>query len=103
MEWKTHIFTEIRQFIQFGRNKEGKAIFGVFASRTHEIVEFEECKIQTKVSGEIAKFVLDFINKNNISVYDEKTCKGAFRHIIIKYGMKTNEVMCIFVIRRKWF
>ena len=56
----------------------------MFASRTHEIIEFEECKIQTKISQQIAKFILEFINKNNISVYDEKTLKGAFRHIIIK-------------------
>ena len=47
--------------------------------------------------------MIDFINKNNISVYDEKTCRGAFRHIIIKYGMKTDEVMCIFVLRRRKF
>lgn len=38
------------------------------------------------------------MNENNISVYDEKTRKGAFRHIIVKYGMRTDEVMCIFVL-----
>lgn len=80
-----------------GKNKEGKAIFGVFASRTHEIIEFDQCRIQTKISIEIAKCVVDFINENNISVYDEKTGKGLFRHIIIKYGIKTDEVICVFV------
>ncbi len=81
-----------------GKDKNGKAIFGVFANRTHEIIEFEECKIQTKISQEIAKTIIQFINENNISVYDEKTRRGTFRHIIIKYGMKTDEVMCIFVL-----
>lgn len=81
-----------------GINKEGKAIVGVFANRTHEIIEFAECKIQTKISGEISKFIIDFINENNISVYDEKTGKGLFRHIVIKYGMKTDEVMCVLVL-----
>ena len=81
-----------------GKNKEGKAIVGVFANRTHEIIEFEECKIQTKISQEIAKTIIQYINENKISVYDEKTRKGIFRHLIVKYGMKTNEVMCIFVI-----
>ena len=86
-----------------GLNKEGKAIFGVFASRSHEIIEFEECKIQTKESQEIAKFIIEFINKNNISVYNEKTNKGVFRHIIIKYGMNTDELMCIFVLGEESF
>ncbi len=79
-------------------DKSGKAIVGVFANRTHEVIEFEECQIQTKISQEIAKFIIDFINENKISVYNEKTGKGLFRHIIIKYGMKTDEVMCIFVL-----
>ncbi len=81
-----------------GIDKEGRAAFGVFANRTHDIIEFAECKIQTKISGEISKFIIDFINENNISVYNEKTGKGLFRHIIIKYGMKTDEVMCVLVL-----
>lgn len=84
-----------------GKDKNGKAIVGVFANRTHEIVEFNECQIQTKISQEIAKFIVEFINENKISVYNEKTGKGLFRHIIIKYGMKTNEVMCVFVCTHK--
>ncbi len=86
-----------------GKNKEGKAIFGVFANRTHEIIEFEDCKIQTEISKKIAKFIIKFINENNISAYDEKTKTGIFRHLVIKYGMKTDEVMCIFVINADKF
>lgn len=78
-------------------------MFGVFASRTHEIIEFEECRIQTKVSADIAKEIIQFVNKNNISVYDEKTLKGVFRHIIIKYGMRTNEIMCVLVLGEEKF
>jgi len=73
-------------------------VFGVFAKRSHEIIEFEECMIQSKISAEIAKTIIDFINENNISVYDEKSLKGTFRHIIIKYGMKTDEIMCVLVL-----
>ena len=86
-----------------GKDKEGKAIVGVFANRTHEIIEFKECQIQTKISQDIAKFIIEFINKNKISVYDERTGKGLFRHIVIKYGMKTNEVMCILVLSQNKF
>ena len=81
-----------------GTNKDGKAIFGVFANRTHEIIEFDECKIQTTESAEIARFIVDFINEKGISAYDEKTGEGLLRHIIVKYGMKTDEVMCVLVL-----
>ena len=86
-----------------GTNKNGQAIFGVFANRTHEIIEFEECKIQTKESAEIARFIVNFMNENKISAYDEETKKGLLRHIMVKYGMKTDEVMCVLVITSENF
>lgn len=87
----------------FGVDKENKPIIGVFANRTHEIISFENCLIQNQKSQEIAKFILDFINKNNISIYNEKTGKGLFRHLVIKVGIKTNQIMCVLVINGKKF
>ena len=84
-----------------GKNSEGKAQIGVFANRTHEIIPIQECYIQNKKSQEVAKFVIEFINANNISVYNEKTRKGLVRHIVTKVGVKTNEIMCALVINGK--
>ena len=84
-----------------GRDKEGQIQMGVFANRTHQIVPIKECLIQNKQTEKLAKFVVDFIRKNNISVYDEKTGKGLIRHIVTKIGIKTNEIMCIIVINGK--
>ena len=81
-----------------GIDKNGKPIIGVFAKRTHEIIPIEECLIQNKKTEKLAKFVFDFITKNNISIYNEKTGKGLVRHIVTKIGIKTNEIMCIIVI-----
>ena len=81
-----------------GLDKEGKPIIGVFANRTHEIIPIEECLIQNKESQKIAKFVLEFISKNKISIYNEKTRKGLIRHIVTKVGIKSNEIMLIIVI-----
>lgn len=81
-----------------GTNKENKPIVGVFAQRSHEIIPMQKCLIQNSISEEIAKFITEFIKNNNISIYNEKTRKGLFRHIVIKIGIKTNEIMCIFVI-----
>lgn len=84
-----------------GINKDGEPVIGVFASRTHEVIPMEKCLIQNSQSEEIAKYVLDFIKQNNISIYNEQTGKGLFRHIVIKVGIKTNQIMCVLVVNGK--
>ena len=84
-----------------GINKEGQPVIGVFANRTHEVIPMEKCLIQNAQSEEIAKFILEFIKQNNISIYNEQTSKGLFRHIVIKVGIKTNQIMCVLVVNGK--
>ena len=84
-----------------GINKEGKKVIGVFANRTHEIIPIDKCYIQNERTEQLAKFILEYINKNNISVYNEKTGKGLLRHIVTKIGIKTSQIMCILVINVK--
>ena len=81
-----------------GIDKEGNQIIGVFANRTHEVIQIKECMIQNKQSEEIAKYICEFAKENKISVYNESTGKGLLRHIVIKVGVKTNEIMCSLVI-----
>ena len=81
-----------------GIDKEGNPIIGVFANRTHEVIQMENCLIQNSRTEEIAKFILKFIKENNISIYNEATRKGIFRHIVIKVGVKTGQIMCVLVI-----
>lgn len=81
-----------------GVNRDGVPVMGVFANRTHEIIPIKKCLIQNELAEQVAKEVFTFIKENNISVYNEKTGKGLIRHIIVKIGVKTNELMCIIVI-----
>ena len=81
-----------------GIDKNGKPIIGVFANRTHEIIPIQKCFIQNEKSEKLAKFVFNWIVRNNISIYNEKTGKGLIRHIVTKIGIKTNEIMCVLVI-----
>lgn len=75
-----------------------KPVIGVFANRTHEIIQFDKCFIQNQRTEELANFVFEYIVKNGINIYDEKTGNGLVRHIVTKIGIKTNQIMCIIVI-----
>ena len=81
-----------------GINKSGNAIVGVFANRTHEIIPIENCLIQESQANKIAKYLTELINKYKISVYNETTQKGLVRHVVIKTGFRSREVMVIIVI-----
>ena len=67
---------------------------GIFAKRSHNIIPINECKIQTKISQEISKYILD--NWED-SIYDEETGKGLLRNIMVREGFKTNEIMLVLV------
>lgn len=73
-------------------SKSGK--IGIYAKRSHEVIPFEECKIQTKISQEISKYIMQ--NWND-TIYDERTQKGLLRNIMIREGFTTNEVMVVLV------
>lgn len=84
-----------------GLDEELNPVMGVFAERTHRIIPTKECMIQDKLSQEIANDIFDFVKQNKISVYNEKTLKGALRHIVIRYGKKTEEVMVTLVTNQR--
>lgn len=84
-----------------GINENNEPVMGVYAERTHRIIPTKVCMIQDKLSQEIANDIFEFVKENNISVYDEKTLKGALRHIVIRYGKKTGEVMITLVTNQR--
>ena len=86
-----------------GLNSEGQPEVGVFAQRTHTIIPIQTCLIQTEISQKIAKTILNFVKEKNIQVYNEENQKGLLRHIVIKVGNYTNQVMCILVVNDSKF
>ena len=84
-----------------GIGKDGKPVIGVFANRTHEIIPMQKCFIQDTKIEEIAKFIFEFAVKNQISVYDEANQKGLLRHIVVKIGKQSGEIMAILVVNGK--
>ena len=81
-----------------GYDKEGNLSTGCYAGRTHHIIDCTHCMIQHPVNEQILLKVLDYMKKNNITAYDEKTHKGLVRHIVTRVGFKTGEIMVCLVI-----
>lgn len=81
-----------------GINKQGEVSIGVFAERSHDIISIKDCFIQNSMAQKIAFTIQKFVQAKKISVYNEETKKGLLRHIVIKVGIRTHEIMCILVI-----
>ena len=80
-----------------GMDKDGNIKLGVYAERSHNIIETKECKIQDKLSQNIVNDIYEWIIENKIEVYNEENQTGSIRHIIIRIGKKTGEVMVTLV------
>ena len=78
--------------------ENGKMRAGFYAAKTHNIVACESCALGPEVFSEIVRFVCDFADKNGITAYDEITGKGLLRHIYLRQGQKTGEIMLCLVI-----
>lgn len=81
-----------------GYDKEGNLITGFYAGRTHHIVDGTSCVIQHPVNEKILLKVLDYMKKNSITAYDEKTHTGLVRHIVTRVGFVTGEIMVCLVL-----
>lgn len=80
------------------RNIKGRNIFGMFSEKSHKLIEVHNCQIQDKYINEIAKYMFECINKENISCYNEEKKIGDLKNIMVRRGIHTDEVLCIFVV-----
>ena len=79
-------------------DKEGKIVMGVFAERTHRIIPVENCLLQNESCQKVANDIFRFLRKYNISGYNEENQTGIFRHLVIRIGIKTDEIMVTLVV-----
>ena len=81
-----------------GRGKDGRIITGFYAGRTHSIIENRDCALGVAVNREVLDRVIAYMEKYHVEPYDEMTGKGLVRHILIRYGFFTGEVMVCVVV-----
>ncbi|MCQ2530254.1 MAG: 23S rRNA (uracil(1939)-C(5))-methyltransferase RlmD [Lachnospiraceae bacterium] len=92
--------TQYRNKMQFpiGKNKEGAIVTGFYAGRTHYIIETEKCLASRPEDNKILAAVRAFAQEHQLSTYDETIGKGLLRHVMIRNGFSTGQVMVCLVI-----
>jgi len=76
----------------------GEGGIGFYAKHSHRIIEHDECRIQPEICEEIRVAVAKYIEETGCSVYNEKTGEGLLRHLMVRVGTNTNELMVVLVI-----
>ncbi len=81
-----------------GKSKDGRIITGFYAGRTHSIIENRDCALGVTRNKEVLDRVIAYMEKFHIQPYDENTGKGLVRHVLIRYGFFTDEMMVCLII-----
>jgi 23S rRNA (uracil1939-C5)-methyltransferase len=80
---------------------KGEVQIGFYASKSHNIVDMEQCFIQDEISDKIVELTRQWIKKNKIAPYNEERHDGVLRHLMIRRAFKTGEVMVVVVTKSK--
>ncbi|MBS1402829.1 MAG: 23S rRNA (uracil(1939)-C(5))-methyltransferase RlmD [Oscillospiraceae bacterium] len=84
----------------FGRNRQGQIISGVYQSASHRIVPVSDCMIEDPVADRIIGTIRDLMRSFKIQPYDEDTGRGTLRHVLVKRGFRSGQVMVVLVTGR---
>ena len=80
-----------------GLSQKGNIISGFYKAKTHEIVPIEKCYIENEEAGNILTVIKDLMKKMKIKPYNEDTRDGVIRHILIRTGYYTKQIMVTLV------
>ncbi len=81
-------------------NIDGKIVCGFFAARSHRLVPVTNCALQPSVFGEILENIINYLNEKRLSAYNEESNTGIMRHIYIRRGAHSGEIMVCLVVRK---
>lgn len=87
----------------FGRTRGGEIISGVYQSSTHNIVKTDKCLIEDEKADEIIATVRGLVKSFKLTVYDERKSHGFLRHVLVKHGFATGELMVVLVTGTQLF
>ena len=78
--------------------EKGRAYAGFFKAGTHQVVENTRCRILPEETDRIKAIVMDYVNKNRVPVYDEATHRGLLRHIYVRRGAVSGQILVCLVV-----
>lgn len=81
-----------------GRSRQGEILSGIYETNSHRIINVERCLIENEKADEIIQSIKGLLKSFKIKVYDEDSGYGLLRHILIRTGHKTGEIMVILVL-----
>lgn len=85
----------------FGYDKEGNVVTGFYAGRTHTIIPNTDCALGVKENKEILEIILAYMKKYAVSAYEETSGKGLVRHVLIRKGFASGQIMVCLIINGK--
>ena len=84
-----------------GRDRNGNIVAGFYAGRTHDIIPCTDCMLAPSENTGILKIIISHMNEYHIEPYDETTGLGTLRHVLIRKGFATGQIMVCLVINMK--
>ena len=81
----------------FGLTRGGKIISGVYQSSSHNIVCVDDCLLEDETADAIIVTIRDLLRQFHLSPYNEDTGKGLLRHVLVRRGFQSGEVMAVLV------
>ena len=87
----------------YAPGREGKPRLGMYERGTHKLIEVRECLVEHKAGRPILNSIAELAQGFHIPAYDENTGKGLLRHVIVRVGKGTGQIMVTFVVNRKEF
>lgn len=77
---------------------DGKAVCGFYAPRSHRVIPCSDCVLQPEIFSDITKEICSYIDKKHIPLYDEKSGSGLVRHIYLRRGFHSGEIMVCLIV-----
>lgn len=85
------------------RCQQGQITAGFYAAGSHRVISCDHCRIQPDIFDDILSFTLQFMQRHQLTAYDEQTGKGLVRHLYLRRGEKSREIMVCVVINGNTF
>ena len=84
-----------------GRDQNGKLAAGFYAARTHALIPIDDCYLGVPQNQQVISRVLAWMERNQMEPYDETSGTGLVRHVLVRYGFRSGQIMVCLIINGK--